>query len=228
MEEKGFYNMLKVVIFDSGYGGELFADQLEAELPVLDVIRVIDWRNAEKIQSSPRDARTFAKRALAPYIGRVDLIIFANYLLSVTSLKHFKRKYKNQRFLGLALKHPDSFVKRETLVLTTKPVARTLGFQNFLIRTGRKTKTITLDSWTAKIDDGELTPEEIHSTLTLFSDKKSKSKEIVLACAQFNDIKNDLRNLFGKNLKIYDGFSDAIISTSKLLKIRGGSPKKKR
>ena len=49
--------MLKVVVFDGGYGGEFFADQLEAELPILDIIRVIDWRNAEGLLASPRKAR---------------------------------------------------------------------------------------------------------------------------------------------------------------------------
>ena len=220
--------MLKVVVFDSGYGGELFADHLEARLPVLDVIRVIDWRNAEKIQSSSKEARKLATLALAPYIGKVDLIIFANHLLSITSLKYFKRKYKNQQFLGLMLKQPDSFIKRDVLILATKSITHTLGFQSFLIRIGRKTRTIALDSWPAKIDDGELTPDEIYNTLAPYCVKKTDAKEIVLASTQFVDIKNDLKNIFGKNLKIYDGFNDAIISTVKLLKIRGGSPKKKR
>ena len=70
--------MLKIVIFDSGYGGEFFADRLKAELPIVEIIRVIDWRNAEKILSSPRDARNIARDSLRPYIGKVDLIIFAN------------------------------------------------------------------------------------------------------------------------------------------------------
>ena len=52
--------MLKIVIFDGGFGGELFADQLEAELDVVEVIRVIDWRNAEKILKSRREARIAA------------------------------------------------------------------------------------------------------------------------------------------------------------------------
>ena len=69
--------MLKVVVFDNGYGGEFFADLLKEELPVIEIIRVIDWRHAKEIQESPRKARQLAKDALRPYIGRVDLIIFA-------------------------------------------------------------------------------------------------------------------------------------------------------
>ena len=48
VEEERIF-MLKVVVFDSGYGGELFADYLEEELPLVDIVRVIDWRNADKM-----------------------------------------------------------------------------------------------------------------------------------------------------------------------------------
>ena len=40
--------MLKIVVLDSGFGGELFADKLNDQLSIVEVIRVIDWRNANK------------------------------------------------------------------------------------------------------------------------------------------------------------------------------------
>lgn len=60
--------MLRVVVFDSGIGGELFGDLLKESLPVIEVIKVIDWRNADKYLKSSRTARKYAKRALAPYL----------------------------------------------------------------------------------------------------------------------------------------------------------------
>ena len=219
--------MLKVVVFDGGYGGEFFADQLEEELPVLEVIRVIDWRNANEILTSPRKARKIAETALRPYFGKVDLIIFANYLLTLTSLKYFRRKYKNQKFLGLKLKQPDTFIKRDTLILATKAVARTINYYNFIFKIKRNSKTLILDSWPSKIDDGELTESEIKRVVEGFTNKSDfKPEEVILACSQFNDIKSELRYTLGQNLKIYDGFADAIRSTCKILKIRGGTGKK--
>ena len=82
--------MLKIVVFDGGYGGEIFADYLQENLPIVETIRVIDWRNAEKILLKAKDARRVADAALRPYIGKVDLIIFANYLITITSLKYFR------------------------------------------------------------------------------------------------------------------------------------------
>ena len=219
--------MLKIVVFDSGYGGEFFADKLEEELPVVEIIRVIDWRNADKFLNNPKEARKLASQDLRPYIGRVDLIIFANYLLSATSLKYFQRKYKNQRFIGLSLTKTSLPPKDSTLILSTKALTKTINYYNFVFHLHRKTKTITLDSWPAKIDDGELTLADIREELSNYINRSNRSQEIFLLCSQFYDIKSELIKLFGRNLKIHDGFKDAIREACKILKIRGSTKKLK-
>ena len=219
--------MLKVVVFDGGYGGELLADRLEEEVPVIEVIRVIDWRNADKLLLSAKSARRVAREALRPYIGRVDLIIFANHLLSVTSLRYFRRKYPVQKFVGLDLKKPDTFINRETLILTTKAVARTINFYNYLFRLKRDCRVLTLDDWPNKIDDGELSSEEIKNVFgDLTCEKKFCPKEIILLCAQFTDIKNDIRNTMGNNIRIYDSFDDCVRNVCRTLRLRGGVKKR--
>lgn len=217
--------MLKVVVFDNGYGGEFFADLLKEELPVIEIIRVIDWRHAKEIQESPRKARQIAKNALRPYIGKVDLIIFANYLLSLTSVNYFCRHYKNQRFIGINLKKPDSSSKKDVILLTTKAVTKTVGYYSYLLRNRRKTKTVVLESWPTKIDDGELTKTEIEQALRGFIKDRCGSKEVVLGCSQFYDVKPELKNIFGHNLKIYDGFNETIREVCKTLKVRGSAKK---
>lgn len=220
--------MLKIVIFDSGYGGELFADLLNEELPIVEVIRVIDWRNTDKLLSSPKTARNVAEVALRPYIGRVDLIVFANHLLSLTSLKYFQRKYKNQKFLGFNLEEPSTFIKNDVLILTTKAVAKTVNYHNFVFHLKRRTKTITLDDWIVKIDDGELRFDEIRETLLCsYIGTNFSPKEVILACAQFSDVKNELHKALGGNIRIYDSFPDAIRRIQKTLRIRGGGVNKR-
>ena len=219
--------MIKIVVFDCGYGGEFFADRFEEEIPVVDIIRVIDWRHAEQYLNSIKDSRVLAEAALRPYINKVDLIILANHLLSITSLKYFRRKYPKQKFVGFSLKTPDTFIQRDTLMITTKAVTRTMGYHGFLFRLKRKIKTITVDTWPLKIDDGELTDEEISETISAFIKKKHiQPEEIILGNAQLEDITSDLRKLFGHNLKIYSSFNDTIREACKLLHIRGGINKK--
>lgn len=218
--------MLKIAVFDSGYGGEAFADRLEEEINIIDIIRVIDWRHAEIYQTNPRMARSFTLEAIRPYIGKVDLIIFANHLLSLTSLKYFRKKYPQQKFLGLDLKAPDTFVKRDTLVLTTRAVTKTMEFHGFIFHLKRKVKTLAVDAWPTKIDDGELTQTEIDETLINFINHKNfKPEEIILACSQFEDIIPNLRKLFGRKMRIYSSFDDTIREACKMLRIRGGARK---
>lgn len=221
--------MLKVVVFDSGYGGEIFADKLEEELPILKVVRVIDWRNADDFLISPRTARRQAMEALKPYIKRVDLIIFANYLLTATSLKYFQRKYKNQKFCGLKLPCPNNSLKRPTVALATKALAKTINYHNYLFRLKRKVDTLCLDDWPALIDDGEMNEEMIRTKFKEFFLKyKYKPCEVIIACSQFNDIIPELKSVISRNIKIHNGFDEAIRDTCKLLKIKGGTGKKRK
>lgn len=219
--------MLKVVVFDSGYGGESFADYLQENLPIIEIIRVIDWRNSEAIISKAKLARQIAEEALRPYIGRVDLVIFANHLLTITSLRYFRRKYNEQKFLGMGLKFPEKSSGQGTTVLTTRAVAKTINYHNFLYRLKGKTKTITPDDWVIKIDDGELTQSEISDVFLNAGISREQNSDIVLACSQFNDIKPELINYFNGNIKIYDSFEDTLRQACKKLNIRGGIGRKK-
>lgn len=220
--------MLKVLIFDCGYGGEFFADRFEDEVNVVDVIRVIDWRHADEYLNSPKASRRLAFRALSPYIGKVDLIIFANHLLSLTSLRYFQRTFPNQLFLGFNLKEPDTFIDRGTLCLTTKAVTKTMGYHGFIFRLNRRVGTVVVDDWVAKIDDGELGIQEIDKKLTEFCiNKHIFPREIILGCSQFEDIMSNLKRLFGRQTTIYSSFNDAIREACKLLRLRGGVTKRK-
>ena len=218
--------MLNIVVFDSGYGGEFFADWLEEEIPIVKITRVIDWRNATPLLESPKKARKIATTDLSQHIGKADLIVFANHLLSVTSLAYFRRKYKTQKFVGFGLAKPDRFIKRKVLVLTTKAMSRTLHYHNFLLHLKTKTKTLCLDDWPALIDDGELSEEEIIGTIDDFLKKeKFCPEEIILACSQFQDIKPTLAKRFGKKVRIYDSYDQTLRQICKALRLRGSLKK---
>lgn len=219
--------MLKVVVYDDGYGGELFADQLEAELPVLEVIRVIDWRNSKILQSNPRKARKIAESALRPYINKVDLIIFTNYLIAFTSLKYFTKKYKDQPFLGLRPTDPSRVSKKEILILGTRTLSRLWSFKNYTFRLRAHTTTICLDEWPSLIDDGELPIDNIREQIGFYSKLPSPPEGLIFTCSNFYDIEPELRAIFGRNIKIYNDFKVLIHQTTKVLKIRGTYSKKK-
>ena len=220
--------MLKVAVFDGGYGGDFFADWLKEEMPVIEINRVIDWRNAEAILTNPRLARKMAALALDEHIGKVDLVVFANHLITATSLRYFKRKYKTQKFVGFELIKPDRFIKRKVLVLTTKAMSRTICYHNYILQLKTKTRTLCLDDWPALIDDGELSDEDVIKTIETFLEKERfRPEEIVLACSQFQDIKPALAKHFGKKVRIYDSYDRTLRQICKTLRLRGSLKKLK-
>ena len=211
--------MLKIAVFDTGYGGELFADRLERELPIVEVIRIIAWRNAKKIEEHPFTARRLAEESLRPYIGNVDLLVIANYQIAATSLSYFRRKYPEQKFVGFTLK-PKRIAKRPTIILTTKSTTRNLAYIS--ATHSLKAKTICLDRWPALIDDGELTDNDFKTDLepALQRIANLKSHQIFLACGQFSDCIPKFRKIFGHNARIVDSFEHTIHETYRALNIR--------
>ena len=214
--------MLKVVVFDSGYGGELFADYLDEEIPTLEIIRVIDWRNAEALQENANKARKVTEEALKPYLYKVDLIVIANYLVSVTSLNYFKRKYKHQKFVGLNFANSDLIAGRETAILSTKALAKTLSYKLYIKK--HNIKSFTFDDWPILIDDGELGNAKLHRDLKPAKDLKPS--QLILACGQFTDLKPELKRFFGHNTKIIDNFDETLRDVCLSLKLRGALKKK--
>lgn len=220
--------MLKVVVFDSGYGGELFADRLSEELPTIEVIRVIAWRDAKRAAMNPRNARSVALESLRPYIGKVDLIIITNYLISLTSLRFLRRKYQNQKFIGFELKAPDTFKDNHNLILSTTAVSHTFKFRYYNTHLRQAHRTLNLDAWPDLIDDGELTATKIREDIQLFLTKHPGfvPNNLILANSQFTDIRTELQSVFTHRVKIYDSFDETFRQTCKALRIRGGIGKK--
>ena len=218
--------MLKVVVYDGGFGGELFADLLEEEVPVFEVVRVIDWRNAEMLNQGAKTARKVAERTLQPYLEKVDLIVLANHLLSVTSLRYFRRKYPKQKFVGINLELPTGVRKRDFLVLTTQAMARTMKFRYYRWRLRAKVKILKLDTWPRMIDDGELSEREIAMTFETAAIMREQPRDVVLACATFRDVTTEINGYFNQRVRVYDGFEAALKATCRMLRIRGGIGKK--
>ena len=216
--------MPKIVVFDSGFGGELFADRVEDLFPNLEVIRVIDWRHAHEYVKNRLSARAAAEKALGPYIGKVDVIMLANHLLSV-DIGYFRHRHKNQKFSGFDLAIPcrcrAKSKPENALVLTTKSVRVTPKYLTFKRRINMKTKTINCDDWVELIDNGELTDSQITERLNRAITKKFHPQVIILACTQFADIKQNLRAMFGPVVAIEDGHYDALKNLCAALDTKG-------
>lgn len=213
--------MLKVVVFDGGFGGELFADYVENELAVVDVIRVIVWRSLEELTKSPKAARQIAEEALRPYIGRVAVIVFANHLVSTLDLRYFRDKYPEQKFVGFSFPEPST---RNVLVLATKALHGSFAYHSLMHRARAKVKTVDCDAWVPLVDDAELTEDRMRHDLS--SLKSFTPQSIILAHTNFTDVKSFLVKIFGPHIRIEDGYKETFRELLSALGFRGLDGKK--
>lgn len=208
--------MLKVVVFDGGFGGELFADYIERELAVVDVIRVIAWRHLEELTKKPKEARRITEDALRPYIGQVAVIVIANHLISTLDIKYLRTKYPEQKFLGFSFPRPEV---RKVLVLATRALHGSLAYHTLIRRAHTKVKTVDCDNWVPLVDDAELTEEQMFRDLA--SVRGFTPQSIILAHTNFVDIKKSLLKIFGPHVRIEDGFKDTFRNLLSTLGFRG-------
>lgn len=157
--------MKKIVIFDSGWGGEDFADYLGSELCIADIIRVIDWRHAPYSNYTEGEIRNATEEAILPYIGHCDLIVLAGFLPSL-SLEYLRRKYPKQQFTGLKLDL--SVAERKP----DHPPKEIILFADQIILNAEQLKASTIKitpvnpaKITPLIDDGTITADHLKNLL---------------------------------------------------------------
>ena len=203
--------MLKIAVFDSGWGGELVADAIEEELSVVEVIRVIDWRNAPYADKPLAEVRGCTEVALEPYIGRVEVIVLASYEASL-ALDYLRERYPEQKFVGFRLnlnklvKYPAEIGK--VLVLSNPRVYQ--ACREELARTetpdGLRAEAVIGDTergdWMGLIDEGEMTRAILKRTLTEHLDPEVST--VVLANTHFWDVKGELERLLGWRARVVD------------------------
>jgi len=219
--------MLKVVIFDSGWGGELFADFLEEELVILEVIRVIDWRNAPYHEKSSAEVCQLTEMALMPYLEKVDVIVLASNEVSAVALDYLKKKYPKQKFVGFGWEALGNGRADRVLVLGTDLVFRSESYQE----AKRRCQKVdfyekSLESWPQLIDDGEMTEEMIARDVA--EEVKLKPDVVMLGCAHFVDVKSSLEKVFGWQTQVVDDYQPLMRALCSALGLLGGDGRRRR
>ena len=96
--------MLKIVVFDSGWGGELVADFLMRELTTVEVVRVIDWVRAPYCGKSVEEICELADLNLRRFVGEGDLIVLGGYAVSL-AFGYLREKYPQQKFVCMSINY---------------------------------------------------------------------------------------------------------------------------
>lgn len=174
--------MLKIVVFDGGWGGEVVTNYLSSELETICVTKVIDWQNAPYEDKDLSQIRQWTEQNLKPYIGTTDLIVLGGYTVS-TALEYLRRQYPMQRFVGMGInyyrvKKSRCFPTYVTLLGNSK-LLEDLVYEE--VRQKMPGSTIICpdcSGWDNLIDAGEMSEEvlrtELQETFILSSTKQHR------------------------------------------------------
>ena len=215
--------MLKVVVFDSGWGGEMFADYLEEKVPVVEVTRVIDWRNAPYSEKGRTDICVMTDNALKPYIGEVDVIVLASFAVTVAALPYLRWKYPNQHFVGFEMNLSDYVADRwnagAVMTLATGVVAESISYGRELKKMSELTiVTPNCSDWIRKVDDGEMTEMSLRKSLGIYA--RINVGTILLYSTGFADLAPILKKIYGPNVAVVDDFARVMVRVCEILGLR--------
>lgn len=221
--------MLRIVIFDTGWGGELVADYLENELSVVEIIRVIDQRHAADGYNSAKEAVQSAKTQLHDYIGKTDLIVLGGYTVSL-ALDELTRLYPDQAFVGMGINYyrvlKTSCPAQNVAILLDKTARHEALIEEIRHQLPESLLFIPdCSNWDKLIDDGEMNTEILRRELAphfqLMPAKKGSKlvnetasvslnakpvrvDTVLLLDTHYFDIKDELEELFGYHARVMD------------------------
>lgn len=236
--------MKKIVVFDSGWGGELVADFLSEELKTVEIIRVIDWHNAPYSEKKHQQVYQCIEEGIKPYINKVDAIVLGGYDCSVfyETLRH---KFPQQTFVPMRLDayrvlHSKNY-PRQICALMNKLTSESEISKELYLKFPDSYITVPdCRDWDQLIDDGEINREIIFSCLApyfrlhdkaLSIQERSQLSElkqtrtmadvVLLMDTHLWDIKTDLEQIFGWNTRILDSRQKLLHDVCAALKLRG-------
>lgn len=94
--------MLKIVVFDGGWGGEMVAKYLETELGIVQVVRVLDWSNLPYYNKTAEELAQIVEREVMRFINKVDAIVLGGYALNGVA-KLLRERYPGQKFVEMGV-----------------------------------------------------------------------------------------------------------------------------
>ena len=160
--------MLKVVVYGYGWGGELVANYLEAELGIVEVVRVVDWLGDHN-QMDMAEMMQRLEKDLCKYLNVVDVIVLGDYrLLQIAGA--LCKKYPGQKFVTMGVSYAKILRTRNypaNVVLLADDLEKNEDVRDNLRRELEHSTLVIPDcsGWEELINQDMMTPEILRTEL---------------------------------------------------------------
>lgn len=210
--------MLKIVVYDGGWGGNIVASFLRKEIQTVEIIKVIDWAHAPYETKTITEICFLAERCLRTYLGKVDLIVMAGYSAALAA-DYLRQRYQGQKIVSVGINyyqilHAKQYPDRITLLMNNNLLQSTWR-EEICRRLPYSILTIPdCSGWEHLINEGELTPEimieelspyfELRGTRTNTHKKLIGSDVVLILNTHLWDLKEEIEHIFGYRVRVLD------------------------
>ena len=190
----GYYENMKLGIFDSGIGGEAVAAALQVTFPAAQIITVNDKKNVPYGDKPPTTVIQLTDAAIQPLLQEeCDVIVLACNTATALAISTLRSRYPAQKFIGIEpmIKTAAAITKTKTIAVCATPATLASTRYHELIRKyGQDLTVIEPDcrTWAYMIENNEINHEIIKRTITAACDQGVDI--IVLGCTHYHWIKD--------------------------------------
>lgn len=204
--------MIKIAVFGCGWGGELFADYLEKELAIAEIIKINDYPNAPYGALAWPEICDLTERAVRSMIGQVDLIVLASCAATVGAINFLREKYPMQKFVGFEPRMIDEFGRiepRKVMLLASPPIQKSIGYKVERERLALRAEIIEPNclEWLKYADREEMTILRLKRGLAKQKMVDIKQIDIIVIYeTSLADMKEAFEEIVGWQVVVVDGF----------------------
>ena len=208
--------MIKIAVFGCGWGGELFANYLEKELAIAEVVRLNDYPHAPYGALTWPEINGLVEQAIRPMIGAVDLIVIASCAATVAAINYLREKYPTQKFVGFEPRMADAlgkFEPRRIMLIASTPVRKSIGYKVERERLALNAEIVEPDclAWLEYADQEEMTGLRLKRGLLeqgidMDMDLTRQIDAVIIYETSLADMKPEFEKIVGWQAVVIDGF----------------------
>lgn len=197
----------------------MFADYVERELAVVDVVRELHYEM--NTNCSLEEMRMLTEAILLRHIGKANVIVLASYEISLATLEYLQRKYPQQKFVGFRPRLSQMLDKfpsgRRVMLLASRAVQQSAAYNHELEDLERFEIIESEHGEWAGVEAGIASVEDLRKERR----KTGKVDAILMYCTDYRYMKRTFEKIYGWQVRIYDDYAGVFRDTCMALGLRG-------